>query len=159
MGSQASVQRGPELLVPQTPIELSQTFVSQLEDSKNNDYIQRQYADKFLEGKVKNRLLELEQNTLKEFDRTLKQSLQSADESFKKDNLVSTASIISKIDAFQSQLNDVQEMDAHKKLKLSEGSLSDSRRQVAECLLRNKEKPLDCYDEIQKFKQEAAKYN
>ncbi|CAI6489310.1 YFR011C-like protein [Saccharomyces cerevisiae x Saccharomyces kudriavzevii VIN7] len=165
MGSNTSkVAAGTEqqqVYTPRTQIDFSQSLVSQLDSSKESDYVTKQNAEKFIEKKVSQRLSNLEVETLKKFESTLDSSLLS-DDGNDVVNGVSSSSLNNQIESLNKKLTLFDQLEL-RKLEKYGGAKSKSDRtngngdvsikaKLTECLLANKGKPLNCYEEMEEFK-------
>lgn len=63
-----------------------------------------------------------------------------------KDKLLSNSQLDTKIEKLQEALNKRES----KFVKLSKEVLN-SKEEISQCLIKNKEKPLNCWDEVKKF--------
>ncbi|EJS43891.1 aim13p [Saccharomyces arboricola H-6] len=150
-----------QVYTPQTQIDFSQSLVSQLESSKETDYVTKENAEKFIEKKVSQRLSDLEVETLKKFESTLNNSLLSDDDNDAIDEL-SSSSLNRQIESLNKKLTLFDQLELQK-LEKYEGAKgkSDNKKddgnvsikaKLTECLLANKGKPLNCYEEMEEFK-------
>lgn len=146
MGSQPSKAGDVKVFQPQTQIDFSEALLTQLESSKESDYSRRQLAERYVEQRVSDRLSELEEDTLKKFENKLESSLLKSDGD---DSKLSSAALNEKIEQLNQKLGLFQEMDTAQSAKYSKDKTKES---VVKCLLENKGKPLNCYEEIEKFK-------
>ncbi|CCH41373.1 hypothetical protein BN7_912 [Wickerhamomyces ciferrii] len=144
MGASASKPTETKVFTPQTPVDFSPSLVSQLEKSVETDYTRSQYTEKYLEDKVNEKLDVLLKDSQLKFDETLKNSILNKD--LEKDSNLSTSKIDEKISILQKNLNNKES----KFIKLSD-ELIKSKESVSSCLIQNKEKPLNCWDEVKNF--------
>ncbi|CAI1971826.1 hypothetical protein SEUBUCD646_0F00750 [Saccharomyces eubayanus] len=165
MGSNTSkVGTGAEqqqVYTPQTQIDFSQSLVSQLDSSNESDYVTKQNAEKFIEKKVAQRLSDLEVETLKKFESTLNNSLLSDDDKDATDG-VSSSSLNGQIESLNKKLTLFDQLELQKLEKYGGAkSKSDTKKdkgdisikaKLTECLLANRGKSLNCYEEMEEFK-------
>ena len=166
MGSNTSkVGAGAEkqqVYTPLTQIDFSQSLVSQLDSSKESDYVTKQNAEKFIEKKVSQRLSNLEVETLKKFEDTLNNSLLSDDDDKDAVDGISSSSLNNQIESLNKKLTLFDQLELQKlekyggakgksDKKTDNGSIS-IKAKLTECLLANKGKPLNCYEEMEEFK-------
>lgn len=78
------------------------------------------------------------------FDETLKKSIITKDSD--KDKSLSSSQLDAKIEKLQEALNKRES----KFVKLSKEVLS-SKDEIVQCLIKNNERPLNCWDEVKKF--------
>lgn len=146
MGSQPSKAGEVKVFQPQTQIDFSEALLAQLESSKESDYSRRQLAERYVEQRVSDRLAELEEDTLKKFENRLESSLLKGDSD---EGSLSSAALNEKIEQLNQKLGLFQERDDAQRAKYAE---VDTRKALHKCLLENKGKPLNCYEEIEQFK-------
>ena len=158
MGAGAEQQ---QVYTPLTQIDFSQSLVSQLDSSKESDYVTKQNAEKFIEKKVSQRLSDLEVETLKKFENTLNNSLLTDDD---KDVVggVSSSSLNDQIESLNKKITLFDQLELQKLEKYggAKGKCDDKndkgnvsiKAKLTECLLANKGKPLNCYEEMEEFK-------
>ncbi|QLL33930.1 hypothetical protein HG536_0F02550 [Torulaspora globosa] len=149
MGSQPSKGGEVQVFQPQTQIDFSEALLAQLESSKESDYSRRQLAERYVEQRVSDRLSELEEDTLKKFENRLESSLLKGDSSDGEGSSLSSAALNEKIEQLNQKLGLFQERDDAQRAKYADG---DARKALHKCLLENKGKPLNCYEEIEQFK-------
>lgn len=117
MGSNTSkVGAGAEkqqVYTPLTQIDFSQSLVSQLDSSKESDYVTKQNAEKFIEKKVSQRLSNLEVETLKKFEDTLNNSLLSDDDKDAVDG-ISSSSLNNQIESLNKKLTLFDQLELQK---------------------------------------------
>lgn len=151
MGSQPSKPNEVRIFQPKTQIDFSETLLAQLESSKESNFSRKQLAERYVEQKVSDRLSELEEETLKKFENKLDNSLLT-DESNSKDKGSSSQSsslLNEKVAKLNEKLESLEERNNAKKSKFSNDPI---RTGLSKCLLENKGKPLNCYEQIEKFK-------
>ncbi|QLQ78419.1 hypothetical protein HG537_0A06660 [Torulaspora globosa] len=146
MGSQPSKSGEVKVFQPQTQIDFSEALLAQLESSKESDYSRRQLAERYVEQRVSDRLAELEEDTLKKFENRLESSLLKGDSA---DEGLSSAALNEKIEQLNQKLGLFQDRDDAQRTKYAE---NDTRKALHKCLIENKGKPLNCYEEIEQFK-------
>lgn len=148
MGSQPSKPGEVKVFQPQTQIDFSEALLAQLESSKESNYSRRQLAERYVEQRVSDRLSELEEDTLKKFENKLESSLLKGDSS-DADSSLSSAALEEKIEQLNKKLRLFQDKDNAQSEKFSK---NETRVALHKCLLENKGKPLNCYEEIEQFK-------
>lgn len=152
MGSQPSKPNEIKIFQPKTQIDFSETLLAQLESSKETNFSRKQLAERYIEQKVSDRLSELEEETLKKFENKLDNSLLTDENNSKdKDSSSSQSSSLlnEKIAKLNEKLDNLQERNNIKHSKFSNDPV---RTDLTKCLLENKGKPLNCYEQIEKFK-------
>ncbi|SCU78931.1 LAMI_0A06590g1_1 [Lachancea mirantina] len=147
MGSQTSKPAETRVFTPQSQVDFTSTLLAQLENATEIDYTRQQLADKYLEQRVSEKLVQLEEETLKKFENKLNTSLLA--ENLGKENEISSHSLSDKVDALKQRLAKLEQ--SH-----TSGTVSDAtdklQKAIVQCLVDNKGKPLNCYEEIQAFK-------
>lgn len=142
MGNNTSQQT--KVFTPTTPVEFSSSFLAQLEGS-DSDYARSQYTEKYIQQRVSQELKKLEDDVKQKF----KEKLDETDANNNSDNSVSFESSNERILKLTKVLED--------NINLSKVEVSDevknTRSAVVECLKNNKGKVLNCWDEVDSFKQ------
>ncbi|GAV55415.1 hypothetical protein ZYGR_0AV00460 [Zygosaccharomyces rouxii] len=146
MGSSTSKPSETRVFQPKTPVDFSETLLSQLESSNETNFTRKQLGERFVEQRVANRLAELEDETLKKFENKLDDSLIKKDD--EKDPLTSQL-LNEKVGSLDQRLAALKEKDDQKHSKFAN---HPARQQLTACLLENKGKPLNCYNQIENFK-------
>lgn len=146
MGSTTSKPSETRVFQPKTPIDFSEALLSQLESSNETNFTRKQLGEKFVEQRVARRLAELEDETLKKFESKLDGSLIKKDD--EKDSLTSEL-LNEKVNSLDQRLAALKERDDQKHSKFAK---HPTRQQLTACLLENKGKPLNCYNQIENFK-------
>lgn len=148
MGSQPSKPAQTKVFTPQTQIDFTNTLLAQLENSTETDYTRQQLANKYLEQRVSEKLSQLEEETLKKFEHNLNTSLLS-DASTTDKNGLSSKALSQKVASLNERLSKLEE---RQRSNSSDKETNEVKSALTKCLLENKGKPLNCYEEVQKFK-------
>lgn len=146
MGSTTSKPTEARVFQPKTPVDFSETLLSQLESSNETNFTRKQLGERFVEQKVANRLAELEEETLKKFENKLDDSLIKKDD---ENDPLTSRSLNEKVDSLEQRLSALKEKDDQKRAKFAN---HPARQQLTSCLLENKDKPLNCYNQMENFK-------
>ena len=109
------------------------------------DSIRHKKAEKYIEDKVSERLVELENETLKKFEDELEASLLTE----QPNDTFTSSELAEKVKQLEQRLNRFKELEDKRKNKYD--SEDGIRSQLKECLLKNKGKPLNCYEEMKQF--------
>lgn len=149
MGSQPSKPDEVKVFQPQTQIDFSEALLAQLESSKESNFSRKQLAERYVEQKVSDRLSELEEDTLKKFESKLENSLLKNEPSEGDDSSLSSNALNEKIESLNKKLQVFNDNDNSKSEKYSKDK---TRTALHKCLLENKGKSLNCYQEIEQFK-------
>lgn len=147
MGSQPSKPNEVKVFQPKTQIDFSEALLSQLESSKESNFTRKQLADRYVEQRVSDRLSELEEETLKKFENKLESSLLQNDNG--EESGISSKALNEKIEKLNEKLDSFQNMDKSKSSKFSNNPI---KKELRKCLLENKGRPLNCYEQIENFK-------
>jgi altered-inheritance-of-mitochondria protein 13 len=131
------------VFTPSTPIDFSSSFLSQLESSPESDYSRAQYTEKYIQERVAQELTKLEKEAIAKFQNT-------TDLATGKDvePQLSVLAANEKITKLTDLLNE--------NIKLAKTEIDDktklARLSVIECLRNNEGKTLNCWDEVENFK-------
>ncbi|KAI5953586.1 hypothetical protein KGF54_002958 [Candida jiufengensis] len=149
MGSNTSKPE-TKVFTPTTPIDFSSTFLSQLEQSPESDYSRAQYTEKYIQDRVAQELTKLEKQTIKNFKDTTNQALLKDDSVDKdaKDTKLSVSQANDKIVQLTQLLKENAELE---KANITP-EIKQSRENVISCLKNNQGKSLNCWDEVETFR-------
>ncbi|CAN3375381.1 hypothetical protein DIURU_002422 [Diutina rugosa] len=129
---------------PESPVDFSASFLSQLETSVDSDYSRAQYAENYIQDRVAQELKKLEKEAVVKFNKTTNDALAKNPKPE-----LSVAKTNEKI----SQLTSILQENA----KLTEVQLPEetkaARESVLSCLKANEGKSLNCWDEVKKFEE------
>ena len=145
MGSQPSKQEtAVRFSMVGNNLNFSDDVLKRLAQSNETDFSRNEEAERLLEKEVNKRLIQLEKETLKNFEDQLKASLILSE--IEPEPLTSS-SLDNKIQRIEEKLEKLQ--------STQQDILDDSGKKIREellnCLIDNKGKPLNCYDYIQQF--------
>lgn len=146
--SQSKQQETPQskVFLPKTPTEFSNSLVGKLDSSVESDYTRTQYTEKHIQDEVANELRKIEQESAK----ALKEAFNKLPESESNNNNNTNTdgnSLRQKLDELKSKL------DSRPAPQQLGKEISNTREQLVKCFKDNKDKPLNCWDEVQKFKE------
>ncbi|KAK5959468.1 Mic19p PWA37_003426 [Arxiozyma heterogenica] len=145
MGSRPSKQEtAVKFSMVGSNLNFSDDVLKRLAQSNETDFSRNEEAERLLEKEVNKRLIQLEKETLKNFEEHLKTSLILSE--IEPEPLTS-GSLDNKIQKLEEKL---------KKLQSTQQDVLDDngkkiREELLNCLIDNKGKPLNCYDYIQQF--------
>ncbi|RCK60380.1 MICOS complex subunit MIC19 [Candida viswanathii] len=145
MGSSTSKPE-TKVFTPDTPIDFSATFLSQLETSPESDFSRAQYTEKYIQDRVAVELARLEKETIKNFKNTTEKALLKED---KEDTKLSVAAANEKI----TNLTDLLKKNAVLAQVVIPPTVQEARESVVKCLKDNQGRSLNCWDEVETFKQ------
>ncbi|AMD19887.1 HCL264Cp [Eremothecium sinecaudum] len=137
-----------KVFTPATPVNISPGLLSQLVSTKETDFTRQQLNDKFLEEKVSQLYAQREEETLNKFELKLNNAL--LQDSTVEDEL-SSKNVSKKAAEMREKLSALESNTATK----VDSKAKEAKKAVKDCLLSNKGRPLNCYEEIQKFKEAA----
>ncbi|CCF57442.1 hypothetical protein KAFR_0C04510 [Kazachstania africana CBS 2517] len=146
MGSQSSKSR-----LDSFHIELSEEFLSKLNNSDDTDFSRREKLHKYIEERISDRLAEIEKLTLSDFNEKLENDLLKTDAD--SDTTLSSKILDEKINNLNTKIQLFESLDKDRKIKFIESDKDDIKNKLTQCLLENKGKPLNCYELMQQFKQ------
>ncbi|CAH6718640.1 MICOS complex subunit Mic19p [[Candida] jaroonii] len=144
MGSTTSKPE-QKVFTPSAPIDFSASFLSQLENSKESDYSRSQYTEKYIQDRVQQELTKLERETILKFQDTVNDSILPEDSK----DLISVEKSNDKITSLKKLMQENIELT---KVEVSK-EITSSRDLVLKCLKDNEGRSLNCWEEVQKFKQ------
>ncbi|KAG4405105.1 hypothetical protein JTP64_005141 [Candida tropicalis] len=145
MGSSTSKPE-TKVFTPDTPIDFSATFLSQLETSPESDFSRAQYTEKYIQDRVAAELNKLEKETIKNFKNTTENALLKED---KENTKLSVAAANEKI----TKLTDLLKQNAILGKVAVPPNVQEARELVLKCLKENEGRSLNCWDEVETFKQ------
>ncbi|KAI5966502.1 uncharacterized protein KGF55_000811 [Candida pseudojiufengensis] len=146
MGSNTSKPE-TKVFTPSTPIDFSSTFLSQLEQSPESDYSRAQYTEKYIQDRVAKELTKLEKETIKNFKDTTNKALLKDD---KKDQNAKIS--VSQANDKIVQLTQLLKENAALEQANITPEIKQSRESVIQCLKNNQGKSLNCWNEVETFK-------
>ncbi|CAX44300.2 mitochondrial protein, putative, partial [Candida dubliniensis CD36] len=134
-----------KVFTPDTPIDFSATFLSQLESSPESDFSRAQYTEKYIQDRVAAELAKLEKQTISSFKETTDKALLKDDP---EDQKLSVAATNDKI----TNLTNVLKENALLGKVVIPPNVEESRNAVISCLKENQGKSLNCWEEVETFK-------
>ncbi|GMM32889.1 Mic19 protein [Saccharomycopsis crataegensis] len=150
MGSSASKPEQTKVFTPATPVEFSQEFLNQLDNSEESNYARSQLSEKFIQKEVSKKLADLQKETNESLSKTLSSKLELTDSTPE----ISSSKLDAKIEELTQKLNTINsnKFFQDRISKEANTTVSSSREEVLKCLKDNSDKPLNCWDEVQKFR-------
>lgn len=146
MGSSTSKPEN-KVFTPQAPIDFSASFLSQLENSPESDYSRAQYTEKYIQDRVAQELKKLEAQTIKQFQQTTNDAILPKDDQ-KRISVPSSNEKILHLKQLMKENIDLTKVEVTDEVKTA-------REKVVSCFKDNNGKPLNCWDEVQAFRQLA----
>lgn len=131
-----------KVFTPESPVDFSASFLSQLESSVELDYSRAQYTEKYIQDRVAKELQKLEKDAVTKFN-------QSTAEALEKDSKpeLSVATTNDKVVRLTKLLEENAKASQPQLPKETEAA----REQVLACLKGNEGKVLNCWDEVKKY--------
>lgn len=146
MGSTSSKPSEARVFQPKTPVDFSETLLSQLESSNETNFTRKQLGERFVEQRVSDRLSELEEETLKKFENNLDASLIKNDD---ETSQLTSQQLNEKVKSLEDRLKALKEKDDERHASFAKHPV---RIELTTCLLEHKGKPLNCYKQMENFK-------
>ncbi|KAL6938078.1 hypothetical protein ACO0RG_004612 [Hanseniaspora osmophila] len=154
-----ATQSKPQLVFKtESPVEFSDELLNQIQNISDNDYVRQQKAEQYIQEEVSKALATLEQETLSTFENKLNTSLLSkASES--EDGVapeLSSKQLTDSVSSMNNHLNKLIDQQVNKVgSSVQKEEMQSIKSSLLKCLTDNKGKPLNCYEEVQKFKELA----
>ncbi|KGR04057.1 hypothetical protein MG5_00034 [Candida albicans P57072] len=134
-----------KVFTPDTPIDFSATFLSQLESSPESDFSRAQYTEKYIQDRVAAELAKLEKQTISSFKEATDNAILKDDPEDQKLSVAATNDKIAKL------TNTLKENALLGKVVIPP-NVEESRNAVISCLKENQGKSLNCWEEVETFK-------
>lgn len=134
-----------KVFTPDTPIDFSATFLSQLESSPESDFSRAQYTEKYIQDRVAAKLAKLEKQTISSFKEATDNAILKDDPEDQKLSVAATSDKIAKL------TNTLKENALLGKVVIPP-NVEESRNAVISCLKENQGKSLNCWEEVETFK-------
>ncbi|KHC50152.1 hypothetical protein W5O_00036 [Candida albicans Ca6] len=134
-----------KVFTPDTPIDFSATFLSQLESSPESDFSRAQYTEKYIQDRVAAELAKLEKQTISSFKEATDNAILKDDPEDQKLSVAATNDKIAKL------TNTLKENALLEKVVIPP-NVEESRNAVISCLKENQGKSLNCWEEVETFK-------
>lgn len=125
-------------------LNLSDDIIKRLAKSDETDFSRNEESERLLEKEVNKRLIQLEKETLKNFESHLETSLILSEI---EPEPLSSDTLDKKIEGLEGKLQQLQA--SQKDILDDEGK--KIKADLLKCLVDNKGKPLNCYEYIQQF--------
>ena len=152
-----AAQSKPQLVFKtESPVEFSDELLNQIQNTTENDYIRQQKAEQYIHEEVSKALATLEQETLSTFENKLNTSLLSKAPEAENGvaSELSSKQLTESVSSMNSHLNKLIDQQVNKVgTSAQKEELSSVKSSLLKCLTDNKGKPLNCYEEVQKFKE------
>ncbi|KAK3500894.1 hypothetical protein B0T13DRAFT_510951 [Neurospora crassa] len=152
MGSSASKPSAaaPHVWKAPAPAGVSHTLVEQLESSPETDMSRQQAFELQVQARVAEELKRLRAAEAAKLQETLKSS-SSDEQQQQQENDISRQKVQKEIEALRAKL------DEHRKVRPLPQSTETARSEVVRCLREHDRRPLDCWKEVEAFKEEVRR--
>lgn len=157
-GSKPAAAPTSQVWTSETPVRFSQGLVDSLQSSPETDSTRSKTLELHIQARVQEELKLLNERAAKDFAEL--QAKISAEESKKTDTPKSAGDTLRNLGREAVQ-NDVQELrkklEGRKKLAQVDEGVEKAKSEVVKCLRDNDRRPLDCWKEVETFKEEVRK--
>lgn len=147
--SESTTKHQPKVFLPTTPTEFTPSLLYKLESSLESDYTRSQYAEKFIQDRVKEELQKIQ----KESSESLKAALSEQ----KKETRTIESNGTANANKLREQLQILKsKLDSRPVVKSLDPEVAKVKESLIECFRMNKEKPLKCWGEVEAFKRSVG---
>lgn len=133
--------------IPQTPVEFSAGLISTLDASNESTASRVAKKDQLVQAEVAKTLRQLQAEKSQQLSDELQSKILAQEQDSK---LVGSAELNAKLDKITQSLTQI-----NASLVSKSPELVKVEEELTSCLINNKSKPLNCWDQIQAFKQLA----
>lgn len=158
MGSSASKPSAaaPHVWKGSAPAGVSQDLVEQLQSSPETDISRQQTLELQVQARVAEELKRLRAAEAAKLQETLTSSSSSSDSASEQqqqqnDNNISRQKVNKEVEALRAKLEE------RRKVRELPESMETARSEVVRCLRENDRRPLDCWKEVEAFKEEVRR--
>ncbi|KAK1782759.1 hypothetical protein QBC45DRAFT_192603 [Copromyces sp. CBS 386.78] len=153
MGSSASKPSAaaPHVWKGTAPAGVSQDLVEQLQSSPETDISRQQTLELQVQARVAEELKRLRAAEAAKLQETLTSSSQSTEQQQQQENDVSRQKVNKEVEALRAKLEE------RRKVRELPESMETARGEVVRCLRENDRRPLDCWKEVEAFKEEVRR--
>ncbi|KAE9380376.1 putative altered inheritance of mitochondria protein 13, mitochondrial [Stipitochalara longipes BDJ] len=142
----------------ETPVRFSQGLVDSLQSSPETDSTRAKTLELHIQARVADELKRLQDRASKDFEE-LQAKISAAEDSTKKEG--KSAGDTLRDLGREAVQNDVKELrkklEQRKKLTAVDEGVEKAKNQVVKCLRENDRRPLDCWKEVENFKNEVRR--
>lgn len=157
-GSKPATAPTSQVWTSETPVRFSQGLVDSLQSSPETDSTRSKTLELHIQARVQEELKLLNERAAKDFAEL--QAKISAEESKKTETPKSAGDTLRDLGREAVQ-NDVQELrkklEGRKKIAQIDEGVEKAKSEVVKCLRDNDRRPLDCWKEVETFKEEVRK--
>ncbi|KAI1198295.1 hypothetical protein F5X97DRAFT_153384 [Nemania serpens] len=153
MGSSSSKPAGDShTWKASSPVGVSQDVVDSLQSNRESDVSRAQHLELAVQARVSEELKRLSAQENAALKATLEKASEStADEDAARPQRGDTRTVSAEVEALRARLH------KRKQLRPLPESVEKARGDVVRCLLENDRRPLDCWQEVESFKEEVRK--
>ncbi|KAI1427241.1 hypothetical protein F5Y12DRAFT_738009 [Xylaria sp. FL1777] len=152
MGSSSSKPAGDSLTwKASSPVGVSQDVVDSLQSSRESDVSRAQNLELAIQARVSDELQKLSAQESAALKTTLAKASEITDKDAAAEAQGGREKVSAEVEALRARL------DKRKQLRPVPESVERARGDVVRCLLENDRRPLDCYQEVEAFKEEVRK--
>ncbi|ROW13761.1 hypothetical protein VPNG_03551 [Cytospora leucostoma] len=148
MGANSSKQSPPHVWKGSSPASVSQELVEKLQSSSETDASRQQLTELQVQARVAAELKKLQQH---EDSRLREAADRAAAESVPEQTPVSSPEVAQKVQSLRERL------EARRGPREVPESVERARGEVVRCLTDNDRRPLDCWKEVESFKEEVRR--
>ncbi|KAG9245372.1 putative altered inheritance of mitochondria protein 13, mitochondrial [Calycina marina] len=160
MGSNSSKPAAPpstQSWTSEQPVRFSQELIDSLQASTENDSTRAKTLELHIQSRVQAELAALEARATKDFEE-LQTQLSARDDTPKGDKSASDTLRDLGRESVQSELDGLKKkLESRKQAKEEDVDVKKAKEDVVSCLRMNDRRPLDCWKEVQRFREEVRK--
>ncbi|KAJ4420867.1 hypothetical protein N0V85_000446 [Neurospora sp. IMI 360204] len=151
MGSSASKPSAAHVWKAPAPAGVSHDLVEKLESSPETDISRQQAIELQVQARVAEELKRLRAAEAAKLQETLTASSQSTEQQQQQENDISRQKVQKEVEALRAKLEE------RRKVRELPESTETARSEVVRCLRENDRRPLDCWKEVEAFKEEVRR--
>lgn len=136
--------------IPKTPVEFSAGLISTLDASNDTTFSRIQKKDQLVQLEINKQLSKIQNDKSNSLKEELKSKILQHDDESK---LSSSKELNEKLIKITNDLNKINSSKPEKTT-----ALVDAELKLTQCLITNKTKPLNCWDEMSNFKSLAKDF-
>lgn len=136
--------------IPKTPVEFSAGLISTLDASNDTTFSRIQKKDQLVQLEINKQLSKIQNDKSNSLKEELKSKILQHDDESK---LSSSKELNEKLIKITNDLNKINSSKPEKTT-----ALVDAELKLTQCLIKNKTKPLNCWDEMSNFKSLAKDF-
>jgi len=152
MGSTASKPEQPKVFLPKTPTEFSPSLISKLDSSLESDYTRAQYTENHIQERIKQELQKIQKESSESLKEALDKLTLLAEKKGSNKDGKDSISLKHKLEELKSKL------DARPSRLQVDPPVMTSKEALVNCIVDNKDRPLNCWDEVEAFKNQIRAF-